>query len=149
MRIDTVEQAIRDLCNFKVEGEGYRLSYRIASDNLNIGNNVIADSCNPVEFTRSEWNEVANNASAEYINIEIICSDKHEHRWRVEARVTEVIGLDMPTWQEVENREYHPWRSNRIIIDTAKKSVEESVHELLRSIHEHKNDSQTNARRVR
>ncbi len=31
LRIDTVEQAIRDLCNFKVEGEGYRLSYRVAS----------------------------------------------------------------------------------------------------------------------
>jgi predicted kinase len=26
LRIDTVEQALRDLCSVKVEGEGYRLS---------------------------------------------------------------------------------------------------------------------------
>ena len=26
LRIDTVEQALRDLCAFEVEGEGYRLS---------------------------------------------------------------------------------------------------------------------------
>lgn len=36
VRIDTVEQGLRDLCNFKVEGEGYRLSYRIIRDNLDL-----------------------------------------------------------------------------------------------------------------
>jgi predicted kinase len=40
LRIDTVEQALRDFCSFKVEGEGYRLSYRVAKDNLQIGNDV-------------------------------------------------------------------------------------------------------------
>lgn len=53
MRIDTVEQAIRDLCDFNVEGEGYRLSYRIAADNLKLGISVVADSCNPIDLTRS------------------------------------------------------------------------------------------------
>ncbi len=37
LRIDTIEQAIRDLCDFKVEGEGYRLSHKVASDNLRLG----------------------------------------------------------------------------------------------------------------
>ena len=60
LRIDTIEQALRDLCNFKVEGEGYRLSYRIAKDNLLTGNNVVADSCNPIELTRVEFEEIAN-----------------------------------------------------------------------------------------
>ncbi|HQE58364.1 MAG TPA: AAA family ATPase, partial [Spirochaetota bacterium] len=55
IRIDTVEQAIRDLCAFDVQGEGYRLSYRIAEDNLRLGVSVIADSCNPWNLTRSEW----------------------------------------------------------------------------------------------
>ncbi len=31
LRIDTVEQALRDLCEVPVQGEGYRLSYRVAS----------------------------------------------------------------------------------------------------------------------
>lgn len=34
LRIDTVEQGLRDICGLDVQGEGYRLSYRIAADNL-------------------------------------------------------------------------------------------------------------------
>jgi hypothetical protein len=49
LRIDTVEQALRDLCSVDVQGEGYRLAYRIASDNLRLGHSVVADSCNPIE----------------------------------------------------------------------------------------------------
>ena len=37
LRIDTIEQAIRDLCDFQVEGEGYRLAHRVAADNLRLG----------------------------------------------------------------------------------------------------------------
>jgi predicted kinase len=37
LRMDTVEQALRDLCGINVEGEGYRLAYREAADNLYIG----------------------------------------------------------------------------------------------------------------
>ncbi|MDP4537968.1 ATP-binding protein, partial [Alkalimonas collagenimarina] len=32
VRIDTVEQGLRDLCDLDVEGEGYQLSYRIIQD---------------------------------------------------------------------------------------------------------------------
>ncbi|MBT4161074.1 MAG: AAA family ATPase, partial [Gammaproteobacteria bacterium] len=42
LRIDTIEQTLRDLCQIDVEGEGYRLSYRIAQDNLKLGRNVVA-----------------------------------------------------------------------------------------------------------
>lgn len=55
LRVDTVEQGLRDLCNVKVEGEGYRLSYRVIRDNLELGVSCIADSCNPIELTRQEW----------------------------------------------------------------------------------------------
>ncbi|HHP0493126.1 TPA: AAA family ATPase, partial [Vibrio harveyi] len=48
VRVDTIEQGLRDLCHFKVEGEGYRLSYRIIRDNLELGLSCIADSCNPI-----------------------------------------------------------------------------------------------------
>ncbi len=101
LRIDTVEQAIRDLCDFKVEGEGYRLSHKVASDNLKLGNSVIADSCNPISLTRKEWNEVAINAGANFVNIEIICSNKSEHRYRVETRSPDVPKLKLPTWEQV------------------------------------------------
>jgi predicted kinase len=55
IRIDTIEQALRDLCAVNVEAEGYRLAYRVASDNLRAGLSVVADSCNPIELTRREW----------------------------------------------------------------------------------------------
>ncbi len=140
LRIDTVEQGIRDLCQFKVEGEGYRLSYRVASDNLELGNSVIADSCNPIELTRKEWQDVANNLNAQFINIEVRCSDKTEHKQRVEERVSEVTNLVLPSWQQVVDREYHPWNSNSINlvkIDTAGKSIQESIEELLQLLKAH------------
>ena len=43
LRIDTIEQGLRDLCSIEVEGEGYRLAYRIAFDNLCAGMSVVAD----------------------------------------------------------------------------------------------------------
>ncbi len=47
LRTDTIEQALRELTGIDVGGEGYRLSYRIAADNLKLGPTVVADSCNP------------------------------------------------------------------------------------------------------
>ena len=58
LRIDTIEQGLRDICGFAVQGEGYWLSYRIAEDNLRLGIDVVADSCNPIELTRREWQQV-------------------------------------------------------------------------------------------
>ncbi|MBI4763978.1 MAG: AAA family ATPase [Deltaproteobacteria bacterium] len=134
LRIDTIEQALRDLCSIEVQSEGYRLSYRIASDNLRLGMSVVADSCNPVRLTRQEWERVALKAQADHQNIEIICSDPDEHRLRVETRISTISGLRLPTWNEVENREYQEWTSDRIIVDTANKSEIECVNELLSAL---------------
>ena len=130
IRIDTVEQGLRELCNFKVEGEGYRLSYRIARDNLNLGISVIADSCNPVELTRKEWNEVAIKSNAEFVNIEVVCSNTLEHKERAKNRKSNIDGLKIPTWKDIENREYVSWDIDRVQIDTAGKSIDESIKEL-------------------
>ena len=131
LRIDTIEQALRDLCSLDVEGEGYRLAYRIAADNLGLGMDVIADSCNPIELTRSEWQTVATDADSRFVNIEIICSDPTEHRRRVETRRSEISGLQLPTWRAVEEREYDPWSSDRIVIDTAGRREEDCFEDLL------------------
>lgn len=131
LRIDTIEQGLRELLSANVEGEGYRLAYRVASDNLRVGGSVVADSCNPLELTRREWEQVAREAGARYINIEVICSDTHEHRRRVEGRASDIAGLKLPSWDEVELREYEPWSVARVVVDTAGKTVEESIDELL------------------
>ena len=131
LRIDTVEVGISDLCNFKVEGEGYRLSYRIAADNLRIGNAVVADSCNPIKLTRREWQDVAISNNSSYTNIEVICSDKGEHKKRIEERECDIPGSTQPSWKQVIEREYDPWEEGIVIIDTAGKSIKECINELL------------------
>ncbi len=129
LRIDTVEQGLREVCQIKeIEGMGYRLSYRIAAENLKLGNLVIADSVNPWKLTRNEWNAVAETIGASFINVEIICSDKDIHKTRVEARDSSV------TWEQVLARDYHPWESERIQIDTAHLSIEECFEDLIKKL---------------
>ena len=130
LRIDTVEQALLDLCSFNAEGEGYRLSYRVAADNLRLGVSVVADSCNTMELTRREWQAVAAANGALCSDIEICCSDEAEHRRRVETRDGGSQGLYVPSWAEVQNREYEPWQSDRVVGDTAGKTIGESCDEL-------------------
>jgi predicted kinase len=134
LRIDTIEQALRDLCSFDVQGEGYRLAYRLALDNLRLGNSVVADSCNPIDLTRREWEEVAAGAGAPYVNIEVVCSDSQEHRRRVESRRSTVPGLKLPTWDEVTRREYDRWTVDRVIVDTFNRSEEECLRDLLAKV---------------
>ena len=130
LRIDTIEQALRDLCDFRVEGEGYRLAYRVAAENLRLGISVVADSCNPIELTRREWEDIAQVEGAEYVNIEVVCSDSAEHRRRVESRASSVPNLKLPTWDEVVDREYHSWSVPRVAIDTAGSSPETTYKKL-------------------
>ncbi len=96
-----------------------------------LGISVIADSCNPIELTRSEWIKVAIESKASFANIEIVCSDISEHRMRVENRKSSIEGHKIPTWDDVEIREYHSWVNERLVIDTAGKTVNKCVQELL------------------
>lgn len=131
LRMDTLEQALRDLCGIAVEAEGYELAYRLAADNLRLGVSVVADSCNPVVLTRSTWKKLSCDAKARCVDIELICSDPVEHRRRIETRTSTVSGLVPPTWEDVIHREYHEWTSDRIVIDTARKTENECFDELL------------------
>jgi len=134
LRIDTIEQGLRDICSINATSEGYRISYRIAADNLKVGNNVIADSCNPIQLTRSEWEKVAISSGADFENIEIVCSDRNIHRHRAENRISTVENLELPSWKEIESREYHPWNTSRHIINTANKTIEEGFRELIEKL---------------
>jgi predicted kinase len=134
VRIDTIEQALRDLCALDVQGEGYRLAYRVARDNLQLGMSVVADSCNPVALTRREWRQVAIEAGAAHVDIEVVCSDSDEHRHRVETRLSKVPGLRLPTWNDVKCREYDPWTEDRIIIETAGRTEAECMEGLLSTL---------------
>jgi predicted kinase len=131
LRIDTLEQALRDLCSLDVQSEGYAMAFRLAADNLRVGTSVVADSCNPIELTRDAWESVARETGAHFINIEVICSDRTEHRRRVETRTSTISGLTPPTWREVQSREYHGWCKGRIVVDTSRVSETAALDDLL------------------
>ena len=126
LRIDTIEQAMRN-AGFTVSGpEGYLAARDLAEDNLHVGRIVIVDSVNPLAVTRAYWHETAARMAVELLEIEVVCSDEAQHRRRVESRVTDIPGLVLPTWQQVLDRRYEPWKTAHVI-DTAGRTVEESA----------------------
>ena len=88
---------------------------------------VIADSMNPLQMTRNAYRQVAEQAGVGFLDVKLICSDKTEHRRRVETRRATVEGLVLPDWESVEAKEYEQWDRAPLQIDTAKMSVAESV----------------------
>ena len=136
LRIDTLEQSLKDICRLEVTGEAYRIAYRIAADNLKRGLDVVADCCNPLHMTRKEWEDCAREAGGNFIHIEISCSDEKEYRKRVENWESDIAGLELPDWEGVKNRYYEDWEeaTDRIRIDTAHKDVADSRYELEQEI---------------
>ena len=129
IRVDSIEEAI--IANGKLSGpEGYEAAYSLTRDNLEIGLSVVADSVNPVEITRAAWRQIAKARGVNYHEIEVICSDKVEHRQRLEARESRCRITRVLTWEDVVNREYEPWARCQVF-DTAGKSPEENSQRFL------------------
>ncbi len=126
LRIDTIEQAVRNAGVALTGAEGYRVARAVAVDNLRLGHAVVADSVNPLPVTRDLWRTAASSNGAGLVEIELICSDPVEHQRRVESRAVPIPGLVLPTWQQVLDRKYEPW-STATTVDTACRSVEETV----------------------
>lgn len=132
VRIDTIEQALRDSGALASEvGEaGYRVAYVLAADNLRLGVSVVAESVNPLKITRDAWRAVAIDEGAKVVEIEVVCSDLAEHRRRVESRQSDIPGLSLPSWQDVLERQYEPWARPHIVVDTATSCVDGLLAEL-------------------
>jgi predicted kinase len=133
LRIDTIEQALRstDALAGEVGPAGYVVAYELARSNLSLGLTVVADCVNPLPVTREAWQAVAADASSRIVEVEIVCSDIPEHRRRVEQRSIDVPGLVPPTWAAVQQRDYEPWTTQRLVIDTAFLGAREAAEVIL------------------
>ncbi|MDL2316873.1 AAA family ATPase [Desulfovibrio sp. OttesenSCG-928-A18] len=135
LRIDSLEMGIirsglvADQWN--LGPAGYYAACAVALDNLKNGMTVVADSVNPLKVTRDAWRDVAVQAAAPYLEIEVVCSDEAEHKRRVESRKSDVEGLRLPNWQQVVDRKYEPWTRERLVLDTAGLSVTEAVRSVV------------------
>ncbi|HNT76307.1 MAG TPA: hypothetical protein PKH77_14930 [Anaerolineae bacterium] len=58
-------------------------------------------------------------AGGDFINIEVICTDQSAHQARVEQRESDIAGFTLPTWAEIQAREYQDWQRDRIVMDTS------------------------------
>ena len=129
LRIDTIEQALRN-AGLDVSGpEGYLVARDLAADNLRSGHTVIVDAVNPLETTRDYWRETAARLAAELLEIEVVCSDLRQHRQRVESRGTDIPGLALPTWQQVVDRCYEPWTTAQVV-DTAGRTLQDALSQV-------------------
>ena len=133
LRIDTIEQALRSagVLAGDVGPGGYVVAYELARSNLSLGQTIVADCVNPLPVTREAWQAVAADTSSRIVEVEIVCSDIAEHRRRVEQRSIDVPGLVPPTWAAVQQRDYEPWTTQRLVIDTASVSAREAAQSIL------------------
>lgn len=132
LRIDSIEHVLMTSPSLvgEVNDVGYRIAYAVAADNLRLGRVVLADSVNPIAITRDAWHRVGEEAGVAMHDVEVIRSNKDEHRRRVESRASDIPGFELPTWVQVESRHYTPRTDERIIVDTASSSIEESVAKI-------------------
>jgi len=130
LRIDSIERPMFG-AGFPVEGVGYEVAQAVASDNLALGRTVIADCVNPWPLTRAAWRQVGHRLQVRVLEIEFVCSDVTEHRRRVESR--HAADSNLPSWQDVLDRDYRAWERERVVIDTATSTVEQAVTAFVRS----------------
>lgn len=136
LRIDTIEQAIRaaEQADHEMGPAGYFVAYGLARENLALGSIVITDSVNPMRLTRDAYHEIALSVGVSCLDVEVVCSNPKLHRERVESRMADIAGFALPDWQAVINRDYQPWNSERLVLDSATLSVTQSVEKIVAAL---------------
>lgn len=80
--------------------------------------------------SRAGWRQTASQESAWIVEIEVVCSDAYLHQQRVETRTSDIVGLKLPTWDEVVNRDYEPWDREHLVLDTAVSSLDDLLQQV-------------------
>lgn len=142
LRVDTVEQAISSVSEHKqkIGPEGYFVLYELARENLQLGATVVTDSVNDINLIRNAYRDIAISLKVPFLEIEILCSDKKQHRYRVENRISDIPGLTPPDWEQVQRRRYEPWDRAHLQLDTAILSATQCVDKILAITESNKNE---------
>ncbi len=74
LRIDSIEQGLRDAGLAQVGKAGYQIALQLAEANLALGNRVLADCVNPVQESRQAWQALASRQGVRLLEIEVVCS---------------------------------------------------------------------------
>ena len=111
LRIDAIEAAVirSGLAEPPLGPVGYAVAHEVASSCLAAGTPVVVDAVSPVPKARAAWLGLARAAGVPVRMIEVVVSDPVEHQRRVEARLSDVAGLVVPTWRQATAVVYEPW----------------------------------------
>ena len=123
LRVDSIEQALRrsgEMAPDMPGGAGYYAAAAVAGDVLSTGGDVLVECVNPLPITRRLWERTAVDAGSRLLQVELVCSDRDEHRRRVEQRVSDIAGLVLPDWRDVLQRDYAPWPEADLRLDTGR-----------------------------
>jgi len=129
IRVDAIEAAVVScaLATAPVGPIRYLVAHHIAAGCLAVGTPVLVDVVNPVPAARAGWPALAGEVSAALLVVEVVLTDRTEHRRRVEARRSDLPGLVVPTWADVQQSDYQPWDDardgERIVVDGADPQV--------------------------
>jgi predicted kinase len=136
LRIDTIEAALvrSGMLRGDVGPAGYGVAYAVAAENLRFGRIVVADSVNPLQVTREAWRAVAASASSPLVEVEIVRSDRDDHRRIAGARTGDIEGLVPPSWESIASRTYDPWDRPPVVIDTSFQTIDASLDALLAAL---------------
>lgn len=135
LRVDTIEATIVRTSSLRqpLGPVGYSVAYSLAAEQLRLGLDVIAECVNPLKVTRDAWWQVAEEAGAGLLEVELVCSDEAAHRHRVANREVDIPDLALPSWAQVRAREYEPWEREHLVLDTAIVGVGEAVATIRRA----------------
>lgn len=120
LRVDTIEASLLKAgipLSFETGLAAYVAVSDIARVHLLLQRDAIVDAVNGVEPARQMWRELAVEAHARLYVVEVTCSDRAEHRRRVESRHPPTPPLPKPTWEEVTAREYVAWDEPILTVD--------------------------------
>lgn len=112
LRVDAAETALART-GFTVGVEGYAIIQELAVSNLLLGIDVVVDAVNDVPEARAGWRDAADRGEAELLQVETWLPDPVEHRRRVETRTSDIPSHQVPSWDQVESREWLPWDEAR------------------------------------
>jgi predicted kinase len=132
LRVDRIEQAIVawSALSHPLGPVGYAVAHALAREQLELGLDLIVECVNPTALTRDAWLGTAEAAGAVLVEVEVICSNKDEHRRRAEARSSDVEGLVKPAWTAIVDREYESWLRKPLVLDSSSISPDSAAQRI-------------------
>lgn len=138
LSVDPIEAAIWRAGispSFQTGVAAYEVAAALATEQLQLGHDVVVDAVNALEVVRTMWRRVATRAGVEMSVIEVVCSDPAVHRRRLGSRVRDIDGFPEPTWDEVSERQmgWDEWTDRRLVLDSLE-PLDANVERALRHV---------------